>query len=162
MAIIQTVPNQWVLTINKDAINEDTLYARFNMSALDNACKDLNAGALKLWIYLSKNQDGYTFALSPSDIKEKFNMGKTQYDNARKELLEKGYIVIERGRYYKFYETPPNITEEELQAKYQASRDWEDANRHYREFMKDVKEMEREEERKWEEYRKKFGQFNNY
>ena len=52
-----------------------------------------------------------------------------------------------------------NITEEELQAKYQASRDWEDANRHYREFMKDVKEME---ERKWEEYRKKFGQFNNY
>lgn len=113
MAIIQTVPNQWVITIKKDAITEDTTYMRVNMESLERASKNLKAGAFKLWIYFAKNQDGYTFALSPTHIKETFNMSKTQYDNARGELEEKGYLVVQDRRYYHFVETPIILTREE-------------------------------------------------
>jgi hypothetical protein len=83
------------------------------MVALNNACKDLNAGAFKLWIYLAKQRDGHTFALSPTALKNNFDMGKTQYDNARNELVSKGYLVIERGNFYLFHEVPIKQTEEE-------------------------------------------------
>ena len=137
MATIQTVPNQWVLTIHKEPINEDTLYARFEMTALEHAGYDLDAGAFKLWIYLAKNQDGYTFALSRADIEKRFNMGKTQYDKARKELVSKGYLVNERGNYYIFYERPKILTEEEKEEHRQKADAWEEQQ----EIKKIIKEL---------------------
>jgi predicted RNA-binding protein (virulence factor B family) len=113
MSIIQTVPNQWVIKIKKTAISEDTTYMRVNMDALEKAAKDLKAGAFKLWIYFAKNQNDYTFALSPQHVKDIFGMSKTQYDNARGELEEKGYLVIQDRNYYHFCETPIILTRDE-------------------------------------------------
>lgn len=113
MSIIQTVPNQWVIKVKKADISEDTTYMRVNMDALDKAAKNLKAGAFKLWIYFAKNQHDYTFALSPKHVKELFNMDKTQYDNARAELVEKGYLVVQDRKYYHFCETPIILSTEE-------------------------------------------------
>ena len=106
MAFIPTVPNQWVIKIKKETISDDTTYMRVNMDALDMAGKQLKAGAFKLWIYFAKNQQDYTFALSPQHVKDIFNMSKTQYDNARQELIEKGFLVRQDRNFYHFYETP--------------------------------------------------------
>lgn len=150
MATIPTVPNQWVLTIHKEPINQDTLYARFEMSALEHAGGDLDAGAFKLWIYLSKNQDGHTFALSPADLKKRFNMGKTQYDKARKDLVSKGYLVRVRGDYYNFYERPKILTEEEQEEHRQKATAWED-QKEINKIIKELKQPKKE---------KKFMDFN--
>ena len=106
MAFIPTVPNQWVIKIKKETISDDTTYMRVNIDALDMAGKMLKAGAFKLWIYFAKNQHDYTFALSPQHVKELFNMSKTQYDNARQELISKGFLVRQDRNFYHFYETP--------------------------------------------------------
>lgn len=135
MATIQTVPNQWVIKVVKDSIDEDTTYMRTKISSLEKSAKDLKAGAFKLWIYFSKNQDNYTFALSPTHIQESFGMNKKQYDNARQELIEKGYLVRERGNYYIFRETPIKIDEEKLKEK---NRHLEEEKR-LEQFIKEIK-----------------------
>ncbi len=113
MSFIHTVPNQWVIKVNKSKIDQDTTYTTNNIDALNNAAKNLKAGAFKLWVYFAKNQDGYTFALSPQDVKNTFGMNKTQYDNARQELEQKGYLIVQDRNYYYFSEIPQPINIDE-------------------------------------------------
>lgn len=91
-ASIYTFPNQKRVTVSKIPC-QGTLFALYNMDALLHAAKSLDAGAYKLWCYLGMNQDGYTFALSSKDAKERFGLNKAQYDNAVKKLIEQGYLV---------------------------------------------------------------------
>lgn len=139
MATIQTVPNQWVIKVVKDSIGEDTTYMRTKISSLEKSAKDLKAGAFKLWVYFSKNQDNYTFALSPTHIQESFGMNKKQYDNARQELIEKGYLIRQRGNYYIFCETPIVIDEEELRERNREESRRLEEERQLKQFIKDIK-----------------------
>ena len=67
---------------------------------------DLKGESFKLWAYLNKNQDGYTFALSPVDA-IKWGVGsKSSYDRAVKELITKGYLVETTKNHYNFFELP--------------------------------------------------------
>lgn len=83
------------------------------------ASRNLNDGAFKLWIFLSANVDGYQFDLSSKAILNEFGMKKTQYDNAVKELIAKGYLVDENANhppedvrnYFGFYQIPKKSTE---------------------------------------------------
>ena len=87
---------------------------------MGNASRDLADGAFKLWIFLSANVDGYQFDLSSKAILNEFGMKKTQYDNAVKELIEKGYLVDENAKhppedvrnYFGFYQIPQKPTED--------------------------------------------------
>ena len=106
MAYIETVPNQLVIKIKKEQCNEDTNYMKVNMTALESASKDLKAGAFKLWIYFAKNQSEYTFALSPQHVKNIFGINKTQYNSAKAELINKGYLKQMDRNFYHFYEIP--------------------------------------------------------
>lgn len=101
-----TVANQKTITTVKEKSNADNKYAIFNLNALNYAMIDLKASGFKLWCYLNKNQDGFTFALSAVDA-VKWGVGcRKSYDNAVKELVEKGYLIHRGGNHYDFYELP--------------------------------------------------------
>jgi hypothetical protein len=73
---------------------------------MESAAIDLDAGAFKLWIYFSKNQNEYEFALSQKAAEENFGLKKKQYDNAVNQLIEKKYLVVSKGNHYIFNEIP--------------------------------------------------------
>jgi hypothetical protein len=84
----------------------------YNLEALQYAMIDLKGETFKLWMYLGKNQDGYTFALSKVDA-IKWGVGsKSSYDRAVKELIEKGYLVETTKNHFNFFEIPPKAKEE--------------------------------------------------
>ena len=107
-----TNPNQKIITVQKEKCDKQHLYSMYNLEAQQYAMIDLKGEALKLWLYLGKNQKGYTFALSKVDA-IKWGIGsKSSYDRAVKELTEKGYLVETGKNQYDFYEMPQSIAEE--------------------------------------------------
>ena len=101
-----TVPNQKVIRIEKEPCGKGNLYAAINLKAMEAAAQNLDAWAFKLWIYFTKNQNGYEFALSSKDAKDTFGLGKSQYDTAIKKLISSGYLTNIQGNQYTFSETP--------------------------------------------------------
>lgn len=56
------------------------------------AANELSPSAMKLFMYLAKNQDGYEFWFSSKDYCQTFNVSDKTYRNARNELIDKGYL----------------------------------------------------------------------
>jgi hypothetical protein len=83
-----------------------------NLDALQNAMKDLKGSSLKMWLYLNKNQERYTFDLSRAACLE-WGIKKDSYYDGIKELMEKGYLVPARegSNYYTFYESPQSVNQ---------------------------------------------------
>lgn len=107
---IKTTPNQKVVIVNKEKCSKDNIYATINLNAMEQAAQNLDAGAFKLWVYFAKNQNGYKFALSSKDAASTFGLKKKQYDNAVKDLKEKGYLVAEENsNVYTFNEIPISV-----------------------------------------------------
>lgn len=104
MANGKKVPNQKEVVVNKEKCNKENLYATINLAAMDKAAQDLDAGAFKLWTYFAKNQNGYKFALSSKAVERDFGIKIKQYNNAIKELTDKGYLVHIQGDSYEFHE----------------------------------------------------------
>ena len=110
--MIQTYANQKVIVINK-CQSEDKRYVSFSQEIGQKACANIKrVGALKLWLYLSKNCDEYRLALSPKDC-EKWGISKDAYHAGVKELLEKGYLKKAEQNQYIFCDMP---TDEHNQA----------------------------------------------
>lgn len=112
-----TVPNQKVLTIHKEVTDKEHKYSMHNLEALARGAKDLQKPAsYKLYIYLSKNQNGYETALSSADFCEWAGCGMTAYNSAVQELKDKGYLVAKTGATtrYTFYDMPQEESDFEL------------------------------------------------
>ena len=102
----ETNPNQKTVRVEKERCDKNNLYAMYNLQALSSAMLDLKGETFKLWCYLNKNQNGYTFALSKVDAL-KWGIGsKSSHDRAVAELVQKGYLVNTQGNSYNFYEHP--------------------------------------------------------
>lgn len=106
---IRTVPNQRVITTNKakcGSRTSDEYYTPINLIALEAAMQRLSANAFKMWVYLGKNQNNYTFALSKVDTMNWCNFSSGTYANAFKELIDEGYLVCksEGSNHYDFFE----------------------------------------------------------
>ena len=101
-----TVENQKTITTSKEKSNKNNKYSIFNLNALQYAMIDLKGESFKLWCYINKNQDGFTFALSAVDA-IKWGVGsRSSYNRAVKELQEKGYLVEDSKNQFTFYELP--------------------------------------------------------
>lgn len=108
---ITTVPNQKVIEINKEPC-KGKIFAMNNMEALDYAARVLQTKAgFKLWSFLSKNQDKYTFALSSQLFMEWSGVGYTAYTTAIKELEDNGFLSCKNkdSNIYIFYEMPKEL-----------------------------------------------------
>lgn len=88
-----TYQNQKIITIKKEPCdNVRNLYARINLVALHKAMSELTTmGEMKLWLYLAKNKDEYTFGLSKEDCKT-YGLKSDAYHSAVNKLIEKGYL----------------------------------------------------------------------
>lgn len=98
--------NQKSIIIKKEPCDLRNHYAKINIGALQNAMKVLNkTGSMKLWLYLSKNQNGYKFDLSCADCQQ-WGLKPDSYHTAVKDLIEKGFLVKLSGNQYVFNEMP--------------------------------------------------------
>lgn len=109
--IINRFPNQRITRIHHVAHDKKHLYYTASMEATNKAMAELSGNAFKLYIYLNKNQDGFSVALSHKAIKEQCNMAKQTYLNAFDELIEHGYVKLLEGTkaIYDFYENPDDM-----------------------------------------------------
>lgn len=101
-----TVPNQRTLVIHKEPTDKDHLYYVHNLEALAEAAHNLKNTSFKLYIYLAKNQDKYSFGLSSKDFTEWAGVSRPAYLDAFKDLEEKEYLIpnIEGSTSYTFYD----------------------------------------------------------
>lgn len=75
------------------------------------ASRDLGAHALRLYLYLAANADGYKLALSPAAIFEAIGMPRSTYSDQFKILVAKGYLVANSRNGYDFFEVPKTRAE---------------------------------------------------
>ena len=116
-----SVPNQRLLTVSKEPTNKANLFTANNLEALGQAAKRLQSkGGFKLYMYLAKNQDKYSFYLSSTDFCEWSGLGIAAYRSAFEELKKEGYLIPrtdnEKETIFTFYdksskkdETKPKI-----------------------------------------------------
>lgn len=108
MPAFETYENQKLIQVQKEREDKNNLYCVMSLEALQYAMIDLKGETFKLWSYINKNQNGYTFALSKTDA-IKWGIGsKSSYDRAVAELKEKGYLVETSKNHFDFYEKPKN------------------------------------------------------
>lgn len=102
---MQTVPNQKIIQVNKEKVGRDNLYTTISLQGLDEAAK-LPKNAFKLWSYLVKNQDKYSFALSCKDFCSWAAVSKSTYETAVKDLIQNGFLVQKKdgSNIYQFFE----------------------------------------------------------
>ena len=105
----QTVANQkTITTIGAEHANTKTgIYAKLNINAMQEAMCLLKANTFKLWCYMAKNQNNYTFALSCVDACNFCKMSKPTYLSCIQELIDVGYLVNTDGNHYDVYEKLP-------------------------------------------------------
>ncbi len=104
MFAFNTVPNQRTITVHRQALNSSFLGIK--NENWQYAARDLGPHALRLYLYLAANADGYRFALSPEAIRQAVGIPRSTYHDQFKVLLAKGYLVCSGDSSYDFYEVP--------------------------------------------------------
>lgn len=116
---METNPNQKTIT-TKGAEHANTKtgkYGLFNINAMQEAMTLLKPNTFKLWCYMAKNQNNYTFALSCVDACGFCKMTKKTYLTCVQELIDTGYLVNTNGNHYDFYEKLPKVEEMQITVK---------------------------------------------
>ena len=108
---METVANQKTITTKGAKHNKANTYAMLNIDAMQEAMILLKPNTFKLWCYMAKNQNNYTFALSCVDACSFCKMSKPTYLSSVQELIETGYLVKTKGNHYDFYEKLPDEEE---------------------------------------------------
>ena len=99
-----TVENQKTVTTKGAKHDKENIYAKLNIDAMQTAMMMLKPNTFKLWCYMAKNQNNYTFALSAVDACRFCNFSKNTYHTAVQELIEVGYLVNTGANNYDFWE----------------------------------------------------------
>ena len=103
-----TVENQKVITTkNAEYGTEGNKFARINLIAAEEAMNLLTPSTFKLWFYLAKNQNDYTFALSCVDACRFCKISASTFHKGIQELDKAGYLVNTQGNHFNFFEKLP-------------------------------------------------------
>ena len=102
-----TSENQKVITTKGGRHDETHIYAKINIDAMSKAMVLLKPNTYKVWCYMAKNQNNYTFALSRVDVCRFCRMSKPTYLDCVQELIDVGYLVMTSDNHYDFYEELP-------------------------------------------------------
>lgn len=106
---MKSYPNQNKVRIKKQ-INGGGSFMQLDIQDFYDAAKVLNYAALRLYVYLAKNKDGYETYLSGADFTKSFDVSDSTYRRALDELKEKGYIK-EIGDHYWCFSTKADFTQ---------------------------------------------------
>jgi len=105
--------NQRSITVYKNSYSgKKPIYGKIGDDALKTAYMTLSKNGVALWLYIARNQPGYTFGLSRVAVMDYCNISKNSYHRAFKELVEAGYLIQTGSNAYDFQEMPqmPIIT----------------------------------------------------
>ena len=80
----------------------------FNIAAMEEAMALLKPATFKIWCYLAKNQNNYTFALSRVDVCRFCKVCEKTYKASINELIDVGYLVNTGGNHFNFFEKLPD------------------------------------------------------
>ena len=99
-----TYPNQREINIHRERAASNFLGIKNdNWMA---ASRALGAHALRLYLYLASNADGYRLALSPAAIQQQIGMPTSTYRDQFRKLESMHYIKHSHGNTYDFFERP--------------------------------------------------------
>lgn len=104
---MQTYENQKIITTKCALHDTQNIYAKINIEAMECAMALLKPNTFKVWCYMAKNQNNYTFALSCVDACRFCKISKPTYLACIQELIDTGYLVNTHGNSYDFYEKLP-------------------------------------------------------
>lgn len=115
----QSYANQKRYHIQKKIEKED-VFIMLSWKDYTSASKELTPAAMKLFMYLAKNQDGYEFWFSSKDYCQTFGLADSTFRKAKKELLDLGYLK-EADHNHVYFNTQPVFkeTKEKLQEEFQ-------------------------------------------
>lgn len=105
------VPNQKIITVNKEPTDRKHKYMCVNIEAMQMAMNDLTPAQLKVWVYFAKNQNEYEFELSSVAVCAFCNISDKTYREAIKTLVAKRYLIKRENnkKVYDFYEIPKAV-----------------------------------------------------
>ena len=109
--MFESYPNQKIIVIHREKPDKDFLQIKNTHWMEFN--KRYGPYALQLYLYLAKNADGYSLALSPAAAEMEAGIKKTSFYEYIKKLKKEGYLVQRNGNTYDFYETPHKQEEKE-------------------------------------------------
>ena len=95
-----TYANQRRVITHKSKL--DGQFGQYPLDALQLACRNLNKGALVLWLDFAKNADEYSVDLSPAAIKKMYGSAEKTTQRAIEELEEQHYLVKNPNDSYKY------------------------------------------------------------
>ena len=109
-------PNQDMVTIHKERY--DANFLQVGIDEWTTAFNTLKPGSFGLYLYLCGNMDGYHLALSSAAVQRALGYSDSTYRRAKKELIEKEYLVVsERSSHVMdFFPTPPVVESSEMTA----------------------------------------------
>ena len=100
------VAQQYVFEINKDETKNQKCYGIQENNFYDALLNIHTIGALKLFLFLSKNKNEFTWTLYRQKFMELTKLNTNTVTNAIKELKEIGYVIpiSEKGFHCLFYD----------------------------------------------------------
>jgi len=109
-------PNQDMVTIHKE--HYDANFLQVGIDEWTTAFNTLKPGTFGLYLYLCGNMDGYHLALSSVAVQRTLGYSDSTYRCAKKELIEKGYLVVSERSHHvmDFFPTPPVMNAPEMTA----------------------------------------------
>ena len=102
--MITTYPNQKRILIKRNKIDSRKTFLTIQGENLEAAMNKLNGTALKLYLYLAMNRDGYELAFSPQYFADKFNTSLNSARDAVQILIKEGFLIVRKGNSYDFNE----------------------------------------------------------
>ena len=99
-------PNQKVATIHKAPANSENYYGIMNKKAAQRAARELTQNEMRVYLCLTLNQPDFQMAVSTAYIAQNYGGSVDGLQTAVKGLINKGYLVKEKGNYYNFYDDP--------------------------------------------------------
>lgn len=111
-----TFPNQDQVTIHKERY--DGNFLQVSIDEWTTAFSTLKPGTFGLYLYLCGNMDGFNLALSSVAVQRALGYSDSTYRRAKKELIEKGYLVVNERSHHvmDFFPTPPIVESSEMTA----------------------------------------------
>lgn len=104
-------PNQKIITVHKAPANGTNYYGIMNKQVAQKAGRELSHNELRVYLCLTLNQSHYQMALSTSYIAQNYGGSIDGLQKAIKGLIQKGYLVKEKGNYYHFYDDPQMVNQ---------------------------------------------------
>jgi len=111
-----TFPNQDQVIIHKERYSGNFL--QVSIDEWTTAFSTLKPGTFGLYLYLCGNMDGFNLALSSVAVQRALGYSDSTYRRAKKELIEKGYLIVSEHSHHvmDFFPTPPIVESSEMTA----------------------------------------------